>query len=95
VGDLERKMREYFFVFFSSSLKFFPFCWCNHLFIGGFYFGLKVKQTKINHWISRINLNHSFNNLEAKQTKMDPCIKEMGFLMRGFSIKKKSCLSLN
>jgi hypothetical protein len=76
VGDLERKMREYFFVPFSSSLKFFPFYWCNHLFIGGFYFGLKVKQTKINHWISRINLNHSFNNWRQSKQKWTLALKK-------------------
>jgi hypothetical protein len=38
---------------------------------------LKAKQTKINYWISRINLNHSFDNLETKQRKMNPWIKRM------------------
>jgi hypothetical protein len=34
-------------------------------------FGLKAKQIRINHWISKINLNNSFANLETKQRKMD------------------------
>jgi hypothetical protein len=42
---------------------------CNHPFIGKKIFGLKAKQTKINHWISRMNCYHSFDNSEAKQKK--------------------------
>jgi len=39
-----------FFNQFSSQIPFSPFlCVCNYLFIGKNFFGLKAKQSKINH----------------------------------------------
>jgi hypothetical protein len=66
-----------FFLLFSGSPKKLSHkislplcvCVCNHPFIGKKIFGLKAKQTKINHWISRMNCYHSFDNSEAKQKK--------------------------
>jgi hypothetical protein len=34
-------------------------------------------EGKANHWISRINLYHSFVNLKAKQRKNNPGIKRI------------------
>jgi hypothetical protein len=64
------------FIFLKSPQKIIPsnlspptfyVCVCKPIY--KFFFCIKAKQTKINHWISRMNCYHSFDNSEAKQKK--------------------------
>jgi hypothetical protein len=66
-----KSMCEYFFNFYGFS-KTPPLITCvtTYLLVK-ILFGLKAKHIRINHWISKINLNNSFANLETKQRKMD------------------------